>query len=820
MCVIAGPSGSGKTSLAYDVLAAESIYRLHLIDSLSKRRSNLSIPQPKVDGIDNLPPIIANKKEQRINSYDSIASYLSLDNNLYGLAKGPEARVCPYCSGQIESLTPELVATLIDNQFSEAMIAITADLLFESENSKPKEQLLGLLELGKKGFYRCIINEVETDLCAITEELLRKGLRLSVIIDRIKIGDDKDRLIQSIKDAFAIQNNGISVYCLPPNNDQPAHQYPATPCCSKCGHRSFVLRKKLFNFRLDQDKTESFRKPSLFSGLNLIPIELRKDFFSIKIGNWSLGQMLDNELNTLLVQSEDITSTSTQPDDLEPIVFLLKCLCQAGLGHLKLNRSISSLSFGELNRLRLIRQLACNLRNVGIVIDEPSLGLHHDDISGLITLLQNLRDLGNTVLIVDHNDLLQAAADQLIVMGPGSGIAGGTIVSQASPPHTNYFKNTISLKRELSDNYTRYLKAAADEATSNDLTGQKLVSLDSHRIELTGASMNNLKSVNLEIPLEKLVSIAGVSGSGKSSLILNSLAPALTLALKQDHSLTPEQLMEFRLTSFSLGGEVLKCRTGHNATTNINSWSTVASYCALYPLLGKLFADLKLSRIRGYTNSTFFLSPQKKHAEGLCQICRGIGSLTINMDQVRAATVTCPRCLGKRFKTEYLAVKYKGYSISDLLDMTAIEALNILKPIPQCSKILNRLCDFGLQYLVLGQQTKTLSHGELQRLSLIRSISRLQRGVVYIFDEPTSGLDCNQVIDLVKIFKNLVKLGNTIIAIEHNPIFLYESDHMIELGPGPGERGGNIIYSGSPLKAIKLAKTPTANALHDYIKAQ
>lgn len=795
LCVIAGPSGSGKTSLAIDVIAAESEYRSALADRLSKDRYDIKLLRPKVDEISNLPPILTNRREDKANRYDSIASFLNLDNHIYTLSKEAAERICPRCSGEIKSMAIEEVTALISAEFRQELVAITADLEIDDDAANRQRQLKYLTELESKGLYRLIAGGHEISLNSISEESINGPLSVGVIVDRLNVQNDPERLRDAVEQAFAIQTNGISLFQMPLAADSLLHRYPATPCCISCGYLSFSLLRRYFDFRINPNGLSNSRKLPVFRGIASISEEQQLEFFSIKIKGITIHQLLNDQLSQLALQFNE-KMVANLPI-FHYIAELIARLCKIGLGHLQLKRSIHSLSHGEWNRLRLAKKVGYRLTCSGIVIDEPSSGLHHQELPGLIALLKDLRDLGNTVIAVDHNQLLQRSADQLIIMGPGSGKSGGTIISQVS---------------SIPEESTNSLGSRESSLHQSDCTNIKNISGSliccANNLKLSGASNNNLKAINLEIPLERLVAVAGISGSGKSSLIAKSLAPAITLALKQNGSLTISQLNDLRLSSFSIEGNIKKCVIGQALGGNVASWSTVASYCTLYPALREFYCKLRLSQIRGYTSKTFSLSAQNKF---LCSTCKGLGVIVITSNQT--GTTLCPDCSGKRFKTECLAVKYRGFSIADLLDMTAIEALDLLQSIPDCCKILKRLCDFGLPYLVLGQQTNTLSHGELQRLTLVKSINDTQQKNIYIFDEPTSGLDHIQVKDLIEIFKHLVKLGNTIIAVEHNLRLIQESDYLIELGPGAGEQGGNLIYCGSPREILKAPKTPTVTAL-------
>ncbi len=468
----------------------------------------------------------------------------------------------------------------------------------------------------------------------------------------------------------------------------------------------------------------------------------------------------------------------------------LKFLIDVGLEYLSLERSATTLSGGEAQRIRLATQIGSRLRGVLYVLDEPSIGLHARDNNRLLESLENLRDLGNTVLVVEHDAETIERADYVIDLGPGAGRLGGHLVAQGTP---------------------KDIEANADSLTGQYLSGKLKIAIPEtrrkpgeQRIVIRGATEHNLKKVDVEIPLGLLVVVTGVSGSGKSTLVNDILYRA---AAKAVYGSRAEPGAHQSIVGLDLLDKVIEI---DQAAIGRTPRSNPATYTQVFTHIRDLFSRLPESRARGYKPGRFSFNVPG----GRCEACQGDGQKRIEMNFLPDVYVTCDICRGRRYNHETLQVKYDGNSIADLLEAPVEDALKLLENIPQIKARLATLVDVGLGYLHLGQSSTTLSGGEAQRIKLARELSRRQTGkTLYILDEPTTGLHFEDVRKLMDVLHSLVELGNTVVVIEHHLDVIKTADWVIDLGPEGGERGGNIVACGSPEEIMKSDASYTAQAL-------
>ncbi len=473
---------------------------------------------------------------------------------------------------------------------------------------------------------------------------------------------------------------------------------------------------------------------------------------------------------------------------LKEIRSRLQFLLDVGLDYMSLNRSSSSLSGGESQRIRLATQIGSQLVNVLYILDEPSIGLHQRDNTRLINSLKQLRDNGNSIIVVEHDRDIMTESDYVIDIGPGAGKTGGEVVYQGTP--RNMLKS-----HTLTADYLNGVKSIKVPETRRIGNGKY--------IELKGATGHNLKNVDLRLPLGIFVCVTGVSGSGKSSLINGTLQPILS---KEFYRSMQEPLPYKEIKGIE---NVDKIVTVDQSPLGRSPRSNPATYTGVFADIRKLFVELPESQIRGYKPGRFSFNV----SGGRCETCKGNGYRTIEMNFLPDVLVPCEECHGKRYNRETLEVRYKGKSISDVLEMTVNQAVEFFANVPVILKKIKVLQDIGLGYLKLGQPSSTLSGGENQRVKLATELAKKDTGrTVFILDEPTTGLHFEDIRVLLKVINKLVDKGNTMVVIEHNMDVIKSADYIIDLGPGGGRDGGTIVATGTPEEIIKI-KTPTTEYL-------
>lgn len=473
---------------------------------------------------------------------------------------------------------------------------------------------------------------------------------------------------------------------------------------------------------------------------------------------------------------------------LKEIRSRLQFLLDVGLDYMSLNRSSSSLSGGESQRIRLATQIGSQLVNVLYILDEPSIGLHQRDNTRLINSLKQLRDNGNSIIVVEHDRDIMTESDYVIDIGPGAGKTGGEVVYQGTP--RNMLKS-----HTLTADYLNGVKSIKVPETRRIGNGKY--------IELKGAAGHNLKNVDLRLPLGMFVCVTGVSGSGKSSLINGTLQPILS---KEFYRSMQEPLPYKEIKGIE---NVDKIVTVDQSPLGRSPRSNPATYTGVFADIRKLFVELPESQIRGYKPGRFSFNV----SGGRCETCKGNGYRTIEMNFLPDVLVPCEECHGKRYNRETLEVRYKGKSISDVLEMTVNQAVEFFANVPVILKKIKVLQDIGLGYLKLGQPSSTLSGGENQRVKLATELAKKDTGrTVFILDEPTTGLHFEDIRILLKVINKLVDKGNTMVVIEHNMDVIKSADYIIDLGPGGGRDGGTIVATGTPEEIIKI-KTPTTEYL-------
>ena len=529
-------------------------------------------------------------------------------------------------------------------------------------------------------------------------------------------------------------------------------------------------------------------------GTRLKPISLQ-----FKLGGKNIAELGQLDLATLAkwFQSLDERLTDKQrvilKEPLKEVNARLGFLVDVGLDYLALDRSARTLSGGEAQRIRLATQIGSRLTEVLYILDEPSIGLHQRDNERLIKSLQALRDAGNSVIVIEHDEEMMLKADHLIDIGPGAGVHGGYVVAQGPP--------SAHLGTESST--AQYLnKTKSIAIPKRRKTGRSV------KLKLTGASGHNLQNVDLVIPLGTFTCVSGISGSGKSSLINQTLYPALHNHYFEE---TQAPLPYKKLTGLQHLDKVIAINQSPIGRT---PRSNPATYTGIFNEIRALFTKLPEAAIRGYKPGRFSFNV----AGGRCEECKGAGLKTVEMNFLPDVHVECEACKGKRYNRETLEVRYRGKSISDVLGMTVNEAVEFFDSFPKLKRIAKTLQDVGLGYITLGQQSTTLSGGEAQRVKLATELARVSTGqTFYVLDEPTTGLHFQDIQMLIDVLQRLVDQGNTVLVIEHNLDVLKVADHLIDLGPAGGQRGGRIVATGTPEEVAANADSATGPFLRTIV---
>ena len=526
-------------------------------------------------------------------------------------------------------------------------------------------------------------------------------------------------------------------------------------------------------------------------GARLKPVVLAVTIHGLNIMdicNLDVDNALDMFINNLkLNKQEQLIGEQI----IKEIIARLEFMQRVGLNYLELGRAANTLSGGEAQRIRLATQIGSGLQGVLYVLDEPSIGLHQRDNHHLIETLKRLRDLGNTVIVVEHDEDTIRHADYLLDIGPGAGVAGGEVVAFGTPEDIS--KNPNSLTGQ----YLAGIKKI-------DIPKKRRPQIKDKAIQVIGASENNLKNIDVTFPLGLMIVVSGVSGSGKSTLVNDILAKELSARLHRSHAIAGKHDKILGIEHLDKAIVIDQSAIGRTPRSN------PATYTGVFTQIRELFASTSESNIRGYKAGRFSFNVKG----GRCENCQGDGVKKIEMHFLPDVYVTCEVCKGKRYNREALEIKYKGATISDVLEMTVAQAAEFFENIPSIANKLNTLVDVGLGYIKLGQPATTFSGGEAQRIKLATELSRRSTGkTLYILDEPTTGLHSDDVKKLLKILQKLVDGGNSMIIIEHNLDVIKTADYIIDMGPEGGLNGGNIIATGTPEEVAKIKDSFTGQYL-------
>ena len=819
LTVITGLSGSGKSSLAFDTIFAEGQRRYMDTFSSYARGFIGQMQRPDVDKITGLSPVISIDQKTTSKNPRSTVGTITEVYDFLRLLFARAATPYSYLSGKpMIQLTDEQIVDLIVQEYEGKKILLLAPLI-----SNRKGHYKELFEtIRKKGFVHVRVDGEVQEIVQGMKLDRYKNHTIEVVVDRLKPKADEDtrRIRQSIDRAMT-QGNGMmlivdesgkiryfsrNLMCPDTGLSYPEpapHTFSFNspsgwcPCCKGLGRvKSEELRvnseefdeamreenwwERLSEFSESSDDSEEAEKEELIECPECHGKRLSKEALSYKLGQYTIADLsemdIDQLLKTLSDYSEKSDLSEKQRAIAEPILkeicARLRFMQSVGLSYLSLNRSSQSLSGGESQRIRLATQIGSRLVNVLYILDEPSIGLHQRDNERLIKSLKELRDMGNSVIVVEHDEQMMREADWIVDIGPKAGRLGGKVLFSGEPEDL--------LKTDTLT--ARYLKGEVEIPVYRDNETPKGF------IKLSGCTGNNLKNVTVEIPLGKMVCVTGVSGSGKSSLINQTLYPILSQHLYRSKT---QPLPYKRIEGIQQIDKVINVDQSPIGRT---PRSNPATYTNVFNDIRELFAALPESKIRGWKAGRFSFNAKG----GRCEECMGNGYKTIQMHFMPDVYVPCEVCGCTRYNRETLEVRWKGKTIADILDMTVNQAVEFFEPQPTILRKIKTIQDVGLGYIKLGQASTSLSGGESQRIKLATELSRRSTGkTLYILDEPTTGLHFEDIRVLLGVLRQLVDKGNTVLIIEHNTDVIRSCDWIIDMGPEGGRGGGQIVATGT-----------------------
>ena len=797
-----------------------------------------------MDLIEGLEPTIS--IDQRAGSHNPRSTVATV-TEVYDYLRLLFARLgessCHQCGMAIRPQSPEQIIEAILVQPAGTRIMILAPIVRGRKGQHREE----LEEIRKAGFVRARIDGELLEVNEPPELSPRKAHTIEAVVDRIVIPEGVEpRLAESVRLALR-HSDGLVLVSSEHKDDKGQTDwhdelFSTLYSCPNCGISFEEIEPRTFSFNspygacprceglgVIADPRSHAPRGNALAGRSASPSpqsggavhdDAERRHEEREICPECHGSRLRPEARAVRIAGKAIHEVTAEnvlaaeaffrglqfPDDRRPIadpitseiLSRMEFLNQVGLGYLTLDRAAETLSGGELQRVRLASGLGSGLVGVCYVLDEPSIGLHPRDNERLIQALESLRDRGNTVLVVEHDEAVMRRADWLVDLGPGAGRHGGRIVAEGTPAE---------------------VAASPDSLTGRYLAGTERIAVPSerrpvtmtHAITLEGATTNNLKNVTAQFPLSAFICVTGVSGSGKSSLLNDTLAPALFRKL---NGTGPKP---GPYTSLRGASQIDKLVEIDQSPIGRSPRSNPATYTGIFDEIRKVFATARDARSRGYRASRFSFN----NKGGRCEGCQGQGQKRIEMNFLPDLYVTCPDCEGKRFNRQTLEIRYRGHSIADVLELSVDEAAEFFENHPALARILGRLREVGLGYVTLGQSSLTLSGGEAQRIKLAAELGRVDTGkTFYILDEPTTGLHFDDIKKLLAVLGRLVDLGNTVVVIEHNLDVMKTADWIIDIGPEGGDGGGQIVAAGPPEEVAAMGENATGQFLREVLGRQ
>lgn len=835
MTVITGMSGSGKSSLAFDTIFAEGQRRY--VESLSAyaRQFLNQMPKPEVDEITGLSPAISIDQKSRSNNPRSTVATIT---EIYDYLRVLYARIghahCPNCGEEIKKLSNEEIISFVlekVNSYLKKNTGTKKEVMGVSWNES-KMYVFSPLLRGRKGeHYQMLYDMLGKGFSEVRVDGKIKNLR-----DRIDLSKNKKHEIDLVVDTFALHefkdDKEGSRMRLSEAVERALHESDGLVTISFETNEEFILSAKFackndgFSFPEIEPRLFSFNSPygacpecnglgtKYFAALD--PCEkcngkrLRIEALSVMIGgDLKTGKNIVDFTSLSIADAKNFVKNLkiTQKEKeiahvvLREIESRLDFMLNVGLDYLALERRANTLSGGEAQRIRLASQLGSRLVGALYVLDEPTIGLHQRDNERLINTLLELRDLGNTILVVEHDEDTIYSADYIVDIGPKAGVHGGEVIAQG------YLTNLLGAKKNTTQ--SRTLGYLREEIKIPIPTERR--TKDKGSLKIVNGKVFNIKNMQAEIPLGKLVCITGVSGSGKSSFMYEIVHKNLQAKLDRKYRTSKV----FNCASFTGTEYISRAILIDQSPIGRTPRSNIATYTGSFTHIRDMFAQTEDARLRGWKSNRFSFNVKG----GRCEACEGNGEIAVEMHFLPTVYVTCDVCNGKRFDKETLTVKYKKKSIYDVLQMTVEEALVFFEDIPAVYDRLKTLNDVGLNYLKLGQSATTLSGGEAQRVKVSSELYRPHvEKTIYLLDEPTVGLHYDDVAKLLDVLNMLVNKGNSVVLIEHNMDIIKSSDYIIDIGPEGGVGGGELVAKGTPEEVANNKNSYTGQYLKKVLK--
>ena len=836
MIVFTGLSGSGKSSLAFDTIFAEGQRRY--MESLSSyaRQFLQQMQKPDVDEIIGLSPAISiDQKSRSSNPRSTVATITEIYDYLRVLYARIGRPHCLVCNREIEKLSHEEMKHFIiekveqkeqDVQSNSGAITLPVyvEVFAPVVRGRKGEYYQLLYDLLNKGYSRV---RIDGEIYSLRDQIVldkNKQHDIDVLIDQINISDFREdqkeaeeRLSEALEYALNETDGLVRIAFRDTAGNHEDEKgiledtlMSSNYTCPYDGYAFPEVEPRLFSFNSPYGACPECNGigTRFFYGGEACPrcngARLREESLNVYIGDHTIMDFTALSV-TDAKEFLDTVSLSDRERRISSVILReiedrLQFMIDVGIGYLTLNRSAKTLSGGEAQRIRLATQLGSKLVGALYVLDEPTIGLHPRDNDRLVTTLKNLRDVGNTIIVVEHDEDTIAASDYIVDIGPGAGVHGGEIVADG------FISDLMERKTALNGSVTlKYLRGEENVPVPDERRMR-----DKGALKIKGGTVFNIQNMDVSVPLNKFVTVTGVSGSGKSSFVYEILHKNLRASFERKYrQADPINCASFSGTEY-LGRTILIDQSPIGRTPRSNP----ATYTGAFTPIRELFAETPEAKARGWKPRRFSFNVKG----GRCETCQGNGFIAVEMHFLPTVYVPCDVCNGKRFMKETLEVEYRGKNIYEVLTMTVEEALEFFEDIPAISDRLKTLYDVGLGYLELGQSATTLSGGEAQRVKIASELYRQHtQKTFYILDEPTIGLHYEDVKNLIEILQELVERGNSVLVIEHNMDLIKSSDHIIDIGPEGGDQGGTLVASGTPEEVAGAKESYTGQYLKRWL---